>query len=239
RMSLQDLAKATYLTACRLLLHPTLYYEWKHPRITRHNERPVEFAFAFRCLARYFPADLLDVGPGKTAWPHLLSSCGFRVTAVDKIEGYWRGTFFNRHFYVKNEDITRPNPGEAYDFITCISVLEHIEDHEAAFSGLCQRLRPGGHLVLTCPYNDRTFIGNAYSLPGSNVKTPPGYICRIYSRCELERWLSRCAVSIVDQEYYQVFTGPYWTTGEWSLPVRRVDRSERHHLTCLLFEKPV
>ena len=70
-----------------------------------------------------------------------------RMTAFDEKKGYWGGSFFNRHFYVNGEDIANPSWKNKFDFIVCISVLEHIPDHQAAMAGMFKLLRPGGHVV--------------------------------------------------------------------------------------------
>ena len=237
KMVLKTFLKSVYLGICKLILNPLLRYEWKHPPYRQPNERPVEFAFALKCLATLYPEDILDVGTGKTAWPHVLSNCGFQVTAFDQIKGYWSGSFFNRHFYVHSEDITNPVSDKTFDFVTCISVLEHIPDHQAAMAGIFKLLKPGGHVVLTCPYNEQEYVENVYLLPGSNSKGTPAYVCRAYSRRELDDWLAAANATVVEQEYYQVFTGPHWSVGDWCLPPRRVNVEEPHQLTCLLLQK--
>jgi SAM-dependent methyltransferase len=232
-------AEAAYDTACRLLLGPRLYFEWRRPRYPRPNERPVEFAFAFRWLSEIQPGSVLDVGTGKTAWPDLVANCGIRVTAVDEIRGYWSGGFFNRHYHVLHDDITRTRLTGPYDMVTCLSVIEHIDDHEAAFSGMHSLLGPGGHLVLTFPYCETRFVENVYREPGSSATAggADGRLCRVYSRREVERWLAGSRARIVAQEYWKVFSGELWTLGERLPRPHRVTRDEPHHLTCLLIRK--
>ena len=92
----------------RIYLTPMLHLEWKkHLFYKNINERPIEYGFAFKWLSKTCPLEVLDVGTGTSALPHLLRNCGFHVTAIDKIEDYWTGDFFNRHYYIINDDITR------------------------------------------------------------------------------------------------------------------------------------
>ena len=77
-----------YEKLIQILLNPVFYKENKYP-LKRKNERANEFAFAFNCIAEKSPDTLLDVGTGKTSFPHLVQNCGFKVTAIDKITGYW------------------------------------------------------------------------------------------------------------------------------------------------------
>ena len=77
---------------------------------------------------------MLDVGTGTTAWPHLLRNCGYVVTAIDNIRDHWPEGMVNRHWAVLDVDIVKPDPRipEKCEAITCISVLEHIENHTRA-----------------------------------------------------------------------------------------------------------
>ena len=229
------LARGLYTSACRAFLGPTLRREWKHPRYPRPNERPVEL-FACKWLARLYPTSILDVGTGGSAWPHDLANGGFRVTTIDPGGRYWGERLFNRHFHIVQEDITRSRLSERFDAITCVSVLEHIPDHRAAFSGMWNRLAEGGHLLLTIPYNERRFVEDVYSRRG-NRSGRRRSTCRVYSRAQLDEWLSGNSGKIVEQEYYPVFTGERWAFGERiSLP-KPVPLSEPHHMTCLAIQK--
>lgn len=231
------LARGIYTSACRALLGPTLRHEWKHPRYAEPNERPVELAFASKWLARLYPRRVLDVGAGGSAWPFVLAHCGFRVTAIDPGGRYWGGRLFNRHYHVVQDDITRSRLSERFDAVTCISVLEHIPDHRAAFSGMLERLEEGGHLLLTVPYNERRFVEDVYSTRPGARSGKRRSICRVYSRAQLDEWLRGNPGRIIEQEYYQVFTGELWAFGERIPLPKRVSVSEPHHLTCLAIQK--
>jgi SAM-dependent methyltransferase len=200
------------------------------------NERLIEYRFVFNCLSRWSARDVLDVGTGLSALPHLLRTCGFMVTAIDDVHKYWPdGTFVNRHFHVIQDDICNANVGRGkYDWVTCISVLEHVVDHRAAMRAMFDALRPGGHLIVTFPYNERQYVENAYKLPDAGYGQEEPYICRVYSRRELDDWIKDSDGHIVAQEYWEVFTGSLWSCGErLSRPVR-VQREAKHHLSCVL-----
>ncbi len=221
----------------RLYLAPMLILEWKRPPFRQMNERPIEYGFALKWLSKICPAEVLDVGSGRSAWPHMMANCGFRVTAVDKIKGYWKGSFFNRHYYIINEDITRPKIGKRFDLITCISVLEHIPDHRAAVRGMFGLLKPGGYLVLTIPYNQEQYVDNVYKLEGAGYGQNAPYVCQVFSRKQIDAWLKENPGNIIEQEYYEVFSGALWTFGERIYPPRKVDKDQRCHLTCVLIQK--
>ncbi len=208
--------------------------EFEKQAFHRFNERPVEYAFVFRHLARLYPRSILDVGTGTTALPHLMRNCGFLVTATDNIRDYWPNGMFNRHYYVIDDDITDTRLTAKFDFITCISVLEHIEKSDEAVAGTFRLLTPGGYLVLTFPYTEAGYTRNVYELPGSSYGQDATYITQSYSRTNLDRWLAINRAEIVEQEYWQFWDGDCWTVGRQLIPPRQVSREEGHQLTCLL-----
>lgn len=204
------------------------------------NERAVEYRFVFAQLARYCPATVLDVGTGATALPQLLRTCGCQVTAIDNIRDYWRGGMVNRHYHVLDQDITQPTLTGTFQLITCVSVLEHVTDHGAAFRHMSALLAPGGHLIVTCPFNAAQYCPNVYALPESSVgagRHP--FVTQAYSQQEVAGWLATTRLALVAQEYWRCFTGPYWTTGEQLKPFQQVRADEPHQHSCLLFEKPL
>lgn len=116
-------------------------------------------------------------------------------------------------------------------------MLEHIPDNEAAIKGLFSLLEENGHLLLSFPYNENKYIENVYKLEGSSYGQDANYICQSYSRDQVDKWVKNNNAKIVEQKYYQVFTGDYWTVGEkLSVPIE-VSKNEKHHLTCLVLKK--
>jgi len=201
------------------------------------NERLVEYRFVFQSLLLTAPRYVLDVGTGVTSLPHILRTCGFEVTAIDNIRDYWPKGMFNRHYYVINDDIKNTRITKKFDLITCISVMEHIKNHEAAIKSMFALLNPGGHIVLTFPYNEKNYIENVYKMQGAGYGQDYPYICQVYSRVELDKWLRENSGKIAEQEYWQIFTGEYWTFGEQLHIPRQVSKDEKHQLTCILISK--
>lgn len=202
------------------------------------NERCVEYRFVFEAITTTAPETVLDIGTGKTALPHLMQSCGLKVTATDNIYDYWsKYGMFNRHFYVIDDDITKSRLTQTFDMVTCISTLEHIADFESAVENMARLLKPGGHLVLTCPYTENMYVDNVYKRLGSSVNSEVTYICQSFSRANLDTWLSRNRMKIVQQEYWQCFDGDLWSVGKAINPPRKVSKEQKHQLTCLLIQK--
>lgn len=204
---------------------------------SHHNERPIEYEFALRALRDACPQKVLDVGTGTTAWPHLLRTCGFVVTAIDNIRDYWPSGMVNRHWPVLDVDIL--NPGNAlpagYDAITCLSVLEHIANHTTAVRNMVGLLATGGLLVLTTPYSEHNPFANVYKHPEALYGQDAPYICRSSSQIELKEWLA-AGLHLEHRELWRLFTGPVWATGsrcEWQM----VDENAPHQLGCFVFRK--
>ena len=211
--------------------------EFESQAFTRFNERPVEFSFVFRILSEIYPKTILDVGTGMTSLPHLMRNCGCLVTAIDNVRDYWPTGMMNRHYHVIDDDITATHLSDTFDLITCISVLEHIQKPDVAVQNLFSLMKQGGHLVLTCPYSERSYIRNVYELPGSSYGQGAPYITQAFSRMDLERWLEGNNGILVDQEFWRFWEGDHWTVGKQIIPPMRVTADKKHQLTCILIQK--
>lgn len=213
------------------------WVEKKFPEYKRPNERPMEYAFALKTIAKYYPREVLDIGTGKTAFPHLVYNCGLKITAVDKIDGYWGFGMFNRHFPIINMDITKANWVEKFDLVTCISTLEHIPDFDDAVKAMVKTLKIGGHLLITVPYNKIDFIPDIYKHPEGGYGKDFLFIGRIYNQENIQKWEQDNNIQLTDNEYYKFFTGKYWTKGERIIPANLVENNSQAQLACLLFIK--
>jgi 2-polyprenyl-3-methyl-5-hydroxy-6-metoxy-1,4-benzoquinol methylase len=225
----QRIARAYQRRQCR--------EEYEAQAFSRFTERPVELAFAFSKLAQLYPRRVLDVGTGRSALPQLLRNCGFLVTASDNIHDYWAAGSANRHYHVIDDDITSTRLQGPFDLITCISVLEHVVRADLAFSQMLSLLSEGGHLILTCPYTERSYARNVYEMPGSAYGQNARFTTQSFSRAQLDEWLAGSGARIVEQEYWQAWTGSHWTIGEQVIPPVRVGVEREHQLTCLLIRR--
>jgi 2-polyprenyl-3-methyl-5-hydroxy-6-metoxy-1,4-benzoquinol methylase len=211
--------------------------EFEDQEFATFNERPVELAFVFRMIAKTYPRKILDVGTGTTSLPHIMRSCGSLVTASDNVRDYWDEGMINRHYHILNDDITDTHISDRFDFITCISVLEHIEKPDAAVRNMFSLLNPGGHLVMTFPYSERSYVRNVYELPGSSYGQGNPYITQSYSGAELGRWVAENQAEIVEQEYWRFWTGDHWTVGSRITPPEKVSAADSHQLSCVCLRK--
>jgi SAM-dependent methyltransferase len=208
--------------------------EYLKQEFFRFNERPVEFGFVFEKLRKIYPRSILDVGSGTTSLPHLMRNCGFLVSATDNVRDYWPSGMANRHYHVIDDDITDTKLTGSYDVITCISVLEHIQVPEKAVRNMFSLLKINGHMILTFPYSEKHYCRNVYELPNSSYGRESPFITQSFSRDELSRWLDDNRGTVVDQQYWQFWSGDQWTQGEQVIPPRQVSVEEKHQLTCVL-----
>lgn len=207
-------------------------------RFHAHNERSIEYRFALQVLAEARPTTVLDVGTGTTAWPHLLRNCGFLVTAIDNVRDYWPEGMMNRHWTVDDVDIL--DPGErltgCFEAITCISVIEHIHNHQLAVRNMVRLLTPGGSLIITTPYAHARFHPNVYTHPDALYGQDEPYICRSSSEAEVAEWLAT-GLTLEKRELWQLFSGPVWATGEQCAWRQALSEDCLHQLGCFFFRK--
>src|SRR5687768_14182679 len=95
-------AKSLVHAAGRKYIEAICRSDFDNQSVTRYNERPLEYRFALEHLSALDPAarTVCDIGTGTTAWPALLRTCGFAVTAVDNVSDYWTEEMINRHWLV-------------------------------------------------------------------------------------------------------------------------------------------
>lgn len=234
-------ARVAQGTAARLVLGPALRYEWRHG-IATYTERLFWYADALAWLTERYPRTVLDVGTSTSAWPQILAFGDIQVTAIDAMRDpahprTERLRFFNRHWHVLRADATKDRLGQEFDFVTCFSVLELVEDVDAAVAGLFAHVKPGGFVVVSTPYNERVFVENAYALPDAGYGQDLPWICRQHSRAQVDRWLEANDAVLIDQHFYRCFSGPFWTMGERLRPAQRVTAADEHHMSTILFRR--
>lgn len=204
--------------------------DWKTMKFLRVNERPTEYAYLLSALRDAGPTTVLDVGPGKSALPAVLRGCGYMVTAVDNDHFDWVWPTLNRHYHVISDDITKTRLTGRYDFVSCISVIEHIPEHVKAFRNMYELLRPGGTIVVTCPYTEDLYVEDTWFKSNK-------FITQSFSRREIDEWIAQTGAVLKHQEYWQYFTGQHWWDGErFKVPIKS-SKDKLHQLTCMTFYK--
>lgn len=114
----------------------------------------------FAWVADHIPAgaSVLDVGCGASGLVAWLNEAGVDARGVDTSEATIRVArqFFSnrgidptRVFVGDTADLVAQ--GEQVDVVTCMDVIEHVEDDQKLFDELVQLVRPGGLLIITVP----------------------------------------------------------------------------------------
>ncbi len=141
-------------------------YGW--PIDPMHNfTRIWEYPYMWFQIRKYMPVlscvrpKVLDIGSALTFFPLFLASRGYEVVASD-VDPKMRQNF------IRIQKAADPPPGitdiryetydcrlmdqignNIYDVVTCLSVLEHIENWDASLKEFHRVLKPGGILVIT------------------------------------------------------------------------------------------
>lgn len=125
----------------------------------RHKEWDFVLEYLPRIIKEQEPICVLDVGCAKNLIYFELIHRGYTYSGVDLVLSDWQK---KRNGFEVN-DITEfylmPSTKFLYDFVTCISVLEHVGENgigdkqwqRAALKNMIYSLKIGGRLLLTCP----------------------------------------------------------------------------------------
>ena len=140
-------------TALDVLAAPILKILFWHDNRYRTNEiseRPTEYAYALKKLGQHNASTVLDIGPGRSSFPHLLWYCGYKVTAIDPARQYWGAREQNRHYPVIDADITDSVVGR-FDAVISISTIEHIKNIRDALKNIYMSIDEDGVFICTMP----------------------------------------------------------------------------------------
>ena len=231
----KKLAHWIYGNAGQPYLVPLLYAEQRTQR-GPVNERGIEYGYALNELSKLGGIHrVLDVGSGGSSFPHLLSYCGYEVTAIDNMLWGWNEYWnkrqpFNRHFRVQSADITFPRyvPGN-FDAITCISTLEHIRQYELAMQNMAWLLRRGGHLILTVPCTNGEYK--------EDVHGDRKYITQSFTLKQAGDWERYYFGRMINEKYYMGYKGRYWGEGECISPPLPAIGLDEINLGCFHYVK--
>src|SRR5690242_5641334 len=104
--------------------------------------------FATLIRVRPPPARALDLGAGSGAWANRLLGAGYDVTALERPDG---GFFGSAPLVLGdlNEDFASQLGSRAFDLLTCIEVIEHLENPRHLLPGARRLLAPNGPLLIT------------------------------------------------------------------------------------------
>jgi len=112
-----------------------------------------------------------------------------------------------------------PIRGESFDLVTCIDVLEHLQDDRRAFKELGRILRPSGLLVVSVP---------AFQFLWGDHDTIYGHHRR-YRTGEVRERLEAVGLEVLKLTYFEpLFVAPLWLYRNWKkVTVRTGELHER------------
>lgn len=121
-----------------------------------HPLRAWEYGLALDALQAHGCQSVLDVGGGGSVFAPAAASLGMEVVQVDPGDcSAWvaaQSERIGQPLAYHQVDAMALDDGRLYDAVTCLSVLEHVEDDRAFFAHLQRFLRPGGLLILTVDF---------------------------------------------------------------------------------------
>jgi SAM-dependent methyltransferase len=170
-----------------ILPNPLFHRAWD-----KLHSRTIEYPFAASQIDK--PECILDAGTPKSdpAWIAWLESLPMDVTCTD-FESPTPGTFSRCRFV--QADLRRlPFPDASFDFITAVSIIEHIglaspqvhrsppplidEDGDwHAIAELCRVLAPAGRLVITVPFGPVSSTRDDFRVKASPVGSGGSRCC--------------------------------------------------------------
>jgi len=91
---------------------------------------------------------LLDVGCGSGGFVEIAQRLGYWADGLDPYLPY---QLESSHLQKKSPDCVPPS---SYDIAVLLNVAEHLDVPRLMFAAMRQLLKPGGVMLLTCPYGD-------------------------------------------------------------------------------------
>ena len=117
-----------------------------------------EYAYSLLYSGHRIRGKTLDVGSARSVFPYYLAHKGYDVTTIDVAEGPYRDEIGKR-FGVKSVigDLRefQPELEGQFDFITNLSVIEHIDNDTKAVINLVRYLKPGGVMAISTDFYDK------------------------------------------------------------------------------------
>jgi 2-polyprenyl-6-hydroxyphenyl methylase/3-demethylubiquinone-9 3-methyltransferase len=124
------------------------------PFASLHAINPLRMAF-IETHSAAGDRTVLDVGCGGGILAESLARSGAAVTALDLAEDVIAVARDHAPDHLEIDyrvaDITRfaPEHADRYDVVTCMEMLEHVDDPQAIIDALACAVRPGGHVFLS------------------------------------------------------------------------------------------
>ncbi len=133
------------------------YYDYMDICRLEHKHRRWEYGITLKALQDNDTKTVLEVGGGGSLLLPLISLSGMEITEVDPFDCHEvlekqaqrMGSSPISYF---QEDFLEFESDEKFDAVVCVSVIEHVHEHEKLLLKLAEYVAPGGLLVLTTDF---------------------------------------------------------------------------------------
>jgi 2-polyprenyl-3-methyl-5-hydroxy-6-metoxy-1,4-benzoquinol methylase len=201
-------------------------------------------ATVFEMLARLRPppARVLDLGAGTGAWANRLLAAGYRVTAFERPNAGYLGSAPLIEGDLDHEFASRFGQ-ERFDVLTCLEVVEHVENPRHLLRSARRLLEPDGAVVLTTPNIESTaarlrflWTGELRHFGRDPVFNEPTHITPIHTLM-FERALEAVGLRVVEHQYdREIASGSRWffaAAARLLEPLLRGPRGGNNHIYVL------
>ncbi len=172
-----------------------------------HDINPLRADYIEQCTGGVAGLNVLDVGCGGGLLSEAMAVRGASVLGIDMSEvaigvatehAAANGLTGARYRQTAVEDLDETG----FDLITCLEMLEHVPDPEQIINACVERLKPGGHLVLsTINRNLRSYsaaiLGAEYLL--RLIPRGTHDYRRLIRPAELAAWCRQAGLTLQDQ----------------------------------------
>lgn len=189
-----------------------------------HEHRFWEYASMMQQLEQLgVPKDakILDVGSGASFFPPYLATIGGYpnveltdsmkygdVTSMVVAQRTYYGVALPLHDLLC-EDMT-PLASESFDVVMCISTIEHVDDHDAAFRELVRVTKQGGYIFITSDYfRDPQHFEQSISRHLQVTDYREAFVLELPNRFGVEFVQNSFAVALTDLAYCGDFVHNY------------------------------
>ncbi|MCZ6492568.1 MAG: methyltransferase domain-containing protein [Planctomycetota bacterium] len=156
----------------------------------RDRERWIEAALA------KVPAGwrILDAGAGELLFKKFCSHLDYVSQDFGQYDGkgdgigLQTGTWSQTDLDIVSDITAIPERDESFGAVMCIEVLEHLQQPQQALRELVRLLKPGGYLIVTCPFCSLTHFA-------------PYFFGTGYSRYFYEHWFGVYGLEIIDMQW--------------------------------------
>ncbi|MBY0314992.1 MAG: methyltransferase domain-containing protein [Bdellovibrionales bacterium] len=160
---------------------------------------------------------LLDFGAGRGDFLKLLmaqSDLKFELHGIDLMQNHIDGV----SWYVQDLNNKLKLESQQFDVVTCVEVIEHMENPRHIVRDIYNILKPGGYLILTTPNNESWRAMISYVIRGHFVSfTDSSYPAHITSlnRLDLERIFHEVGFTSVDFDFTDMGMVPKLSRWTW------------------------